>query len=333
MFKFSVFIPTFNAERWIGSCLQSIYSQDYFRDKIEIIVVDGGSFDKTKQIALQYPVRFFYNHKRLAHYAFSIYGKKASGDLAVMFAADNELVGKDWFLTVNDCFENNSELAAVWGRIISGEQDAPVNKYIALIQSEPLSYFTNKNIRYYLAGGKSIISHNKEAKLFRVDLKKPLVWGANGLVLRFNFVNKYFFGNDFIGDNDIFQKMIEDGYNLVAYIPSLNIIHHHVSSVSEWTKKLRRNYIQHFLAHRQSRNMNWAFGKNFFKRLFLWFLYAGIPIFSGVHAIFLAIKSKNKYWLYHPLFSFIQLFTYTQLTLFTREGRDFIKQAILKRLS
>ncbi len=332
MHKFSVFIPTFNAQRWIGSCLESIYKQDYPKDKIEVIVVDGGSTDQTRKVIGEYPVRLFDNPRRIAHYAFSIYGQQANADLTVMFSADNELSGFDWLSSVNKAFEDYPRLCGLWGRIISGKDDRPINKYFALIQSEPLSYFTNKNIDYYIRTGQSVDVYGKKAKLFRVDLRKPLVWGANGLVLRLDAVRKYFIGDDFMGDNDIFQNMIEDGNNLVAYMPSLNIVHHHVNSVKEWTKKLERNYKQHFLEHRQSRNMRWAFGPDFTRRMAAWLLYAGFPVFSGMHAILLAIRDKSPYWLYHPLLSFIQFFTYARLTIFTTKGRMFIRQMVLKKI-
>ncbi|MEM3713489.1 MAG: glycosyltransferase [Candidatus Aenigmatarchaeota archaeon] len=45
----SIIIPTFNSEKTIEKCLESIKSQTY--KNIEIIVVDGGSKDKTVEIA------------------------------------------------------------------------------------------------------------------------------------------------------------------------------------------------------------------------------------------------------------------------------------------
>ena len=331
MHKFSVFIPAYNAGGWIDGCLKSIFAQNYPKEKIEVILVDGDSEDNTKEIASRYPVKILDNPKRLAHYAFNIYGRNASGDLTVMFAADNELSGKKWFSAANSCFEKRPELAAVWGRIISGQEDSPVNKYIALIQNEPLSYFINKNTEYYMRNGERFFVEGREARTFQVMPERPLVWGANGLVLKRDIVNKHFLADDFIGDNDIFQRMIEEGHDKVAYVPSLKTVHHHANSVAEWSGKLRRNYMRHFLEHRQSRNMNWAFGKGSSARIFLWALYAGIPVFSGAHAVFLAAKDRNKYWLYHPLLNFIQFFTYAGLTIFTKEGRGLLSNMAVRK--
>ena len=46
----SVIIPVFNQELYIGRCLRSLFDQSLEKDKYEIIVIDDGSKDKTKQI-------------------------------------------------------------------------------------------------------------------------------------------------------------------------------------------------------------------------------------------------------------------------------------------
>lgn len=50
----SVIITTKNEEKNIANCLKSILHQTYPCDKIEIIVVDNNSTDKTKEIALSF---------------------------------------------------------------------------------------------------------------------------------------------------------------------------------------------------------------------------------------------------------------------------------------
>lgn len=50
----SIIIPTKNEEENIGRCFKSIKCQTYFQNKIEIIVVDNNSTDRTKEIAKKY---------------------------------------------------------------------------------------------------------------------------------------------------------------------------------------------------------------------------------------------------------------------------------------
>ena len=62
----SVMIPTYNNAKYIKQAIESIYVQNYYN--IEIIVVDDGSTDNTKEIVQQYKyIRYFYiDHKGIS---------------------------------------------------------------------------------------------------------------------------------------------------------------------------------------------------------------------------------------------------------------------------
>ena len=51
----SIIIRTHNEERWIGSCLNSVFSQD-FKD-FEVIVVDDNSQDRTVDKAKKFQIK------------------------------------------------------------------------------------------------------------------------------------------------------------------------------------------------------------------------------------------------------------------------------------
>ncbi len=54
--KVSIVIPTYNSQRTLGMCLESIKNQDYPKNKIEIIIADAGSSDKTREVAKKYKI-------------------------------------------------------------------------------------------------------------------------------------------------------------------------------------------------------------------------------------------------------------------------------------
>ncbi len=58
--KYSVIIPTYNSEDTIGMCLAALYNQSINKDEYEIILVDDGSTDNTKNIVKDFPVRYCY---------------------------------------------------------------------------------------------------------------------------------------------------------------------------------------------------------------------------------------------------------------------------------
>lgn len=91
----SVIVPAYNSEATIDNCLISLLNQDYPVDKYEIIVVDDGSPDKTKDRIQKYPVSLF-ESVRLGPGAARNKGVSlAKGEMIFFLDADCE-VKKDW---------------------------------------------------------------------------------------------------------------------------------------------------------------------------------------------------------------------------------------------
>lgn len=58
----SIVIPMRNEEKYIGACLDSILSQDFPRDRIEVIIADGMSADRSRAIVEEYAGRHPFIH-------------------------------------------------------------------------------------------------------------------------------------------------------------------------------------------------------------------------------------------------------------------------------
>lgn len=87
--KISVIIPTKNSERTIGRCLSSVFDQDH--KQFEVIVVDGGSKDRTLSIAKTRGARVFLepSHEGNAPGIGRNYGaKKAKGNILAFLDSD-----------------------------------------------------------------------------------------------------------------------------------------------------------------------------------------------------------------------------------------------------
>lgn len=81
----SVIVPTYNEERGIEACVRSLLRQDYPREELEILLVDGGSADRTPEIisalAARDPetIRVLHNPKRIQAAAMNIGAAAARG--------------------------------------------------------------------------------------------------------------------------------------------------------------------------------------------------------------------------------------------------------------
>ena len=56
--KVAVIIPTLNEERFVGRCIESVITQSFPLKNMEILVIDGGSVDQTKEIILDFGKRY-----------------------------------------------------------------------------------------------------------------------------------------------------------------------------------------------------------------------------------------------------------------------------------
>ena len=56
--KVTIIVPILDEERYIHNCLESILSQDYPKDNIECLCVDGGSSDRTISIIETYQTKY-----------------------------------------------------------------------------------------------------------------------------------------------------------------------------------------------------------------------------------------------------------------------------------
>jgi glycosyltransferase involved in cell wall biosynthesis len=84
----SVLIPTYNYGQFIKEAIDSILVQDY--DNLEIIVVDDGSTDNTKEIIKNYPsIKYFYQENSGISAARNLCLEKASGEYIAWLDADD----------------------------------------------------------------------------------------------------------------------------------------------------------------------------------------------------------------------------------------------------
>lgn len=85
-------ITTRNEEEFINKCLDSLIANDYPKNKLEILVIDGISKDKTQKIVKEYSKKYSFiklieNPKIITSAGWNIGIKQAQGEIIVIFGA------------------------------------------------------------------------------------------------------------------------------------------------------------------------------------------------------------------------------------------------------
>lgn len=105
----SIIIPTHNRAHYIIETLESIEKQQY--DKIEIVVVDDNSSDKTKEVVLQYskdsrfPIRYLVSDGVGGNHARNLGIVNSKGSY-IQFFDDDDLVTEDFFIARIDSIKS-----------------------------------------------------------------------------------------------------------------------------------------------------------------------------------------------------------------------------------
>ncbi len=92
----SIIVPLLNEEKFIGHFLDSLIRQTYPREKMEWILVDGDSDDKTREIIEKYkadnklPIKLLNNKERKTPFALNIGIKNARGKYIIRLDAHAE---------------------------------------------------------------------------------------------------------------------------------------------------------------------------------------------------------------------------------------------------
>lgn len=219
MLRISVIIPAYNAEDTIEKCLNAISHQTFPRKDYEIVVVDDGSLDNTKDIIGKFPDIFYiWQSNKGPSAARNAGAQKARGEIIVY--TDSDCIAKpDWLEKMIKPFDDPEVIGAK-------------GTYLTQ-QKELLARFAQKEFeeRYrVLAQHKYIDFVDSYSAAFR---KKEFL-DVGGFDTQFSVANNE--------DVELSYKLAAKGYKMV-FVPDAVVYHTHSSDLFAYLRvKFSRAY-------------------------------------------------------------------------------------------
>jgi len=315
--KVSFLIPTLNAESVLEDCLKSISIQNYPKDKVEVLIADGGSEDNTLELAKKYKAKVINNRLKTAEAGKMTALKASAGEFCAFVDSDNRLPDKTWLKDMIEPLINHVDVVGsepweyTWRK-----SDGFITRYCALIgMNDPMVHFLGNYDRVNLLTGKwTEVPHEEEDLgkyiLVKFDNRGIPTIGANGTIFRTQFLKSAVHG-DYLFDIDILSEFIQKEGSVKFIKLKRGIIHTYCENdILKFARKQRRR-VRDFLYHKSvgDRKYNWEKSST---RGIIKFVLASvtiIPLFCQATKGYL--KKRDLAWFFHPLACEITLWEYS----------------------
>lgn len=244
----SIIIVTLNTERTIKKCLDCISFQDYPKDKIEVLILDGGSTDQTLKIVNKFRQSLKINvisagFRENMEARRMIGFKKSKFDLVCILDSDNYLVSKDCIKKLVQPMVEHTQLVGSFTLHYHYDPSQTIfNRYVALFGGhDPVSYYLGKTDRLKWTSHNwdrkyQVVSQRPNYTLVRFSSSDFPTVGSNGFIVRKKFINLTNLSPDHFFHTDILFDLLSQNRDVYAVVDA-QITHDTSSTLFENIKK------------------------------------------------------------------------------------------------
>ena len=227
----SVVIVTLNCKDALKECLIRLKTQQEIPDNFEILVVDGGSSDGTKEIALEFGASFIEGGYKDNQEARRLVGiNKANNQIVLILDSDNFIPHKSWLKNMIAPFSDSQIIGSFPMRYQYEPQETLMNRYFALMGvNDPIPFYLGKADRLsYLFDNWNMSGHiiEENGSYYKIRFNPddlPTI-GCNGFFLRREAVIKLSLKPEEFFHIDVNYDLVKKGLDTYAVVKD-GIIH------------------------------------------------------------------------------------------------------------
>ncbi|MCJ7793093.1 MAG: glycosyltransferase [Candidatus Marinimicrobia bacterium] len=317
----SILIPTLNAARVLGGCLKSINQQDYPKEKIEIIIADGGSTDQTLAMAKKSGAKIEQNPLQTGEAGKAVALKKAKNELVALIDSDNFLPDKNWLRKMVAPLADPAILGTEPWEFTYRKKDSLVNRYCALLgANDPYCYFVGNYDKKSVLSGKWTglkIKQEDKGDYLKVKISRGILptIGANGTIWRTVVLKETVDKSDYLFDTDIPYLLAKKKSFQFAKV-KIGIVHLYCQTIKDFYRKQKRRVRDFYILEGQKERKE-TYQRQTLKQLsFVFSVVLILPLFYQTLKGYW--KKPDRAWAFHPLACIITLWLYGSETILTK---------------
>jgi len=310
----SIVIPTFNSGRVLKLCLDSIVSQDYPKDMVQVIIADAGSTDDTVAIARGFTETIVPNPLKTGEAGKAAGYKHAKNDIIAFVDSDNILPSPDWLRKMTEPYADGDITGTEPIEYTYRRTDGAITRYSALMgMNDPLCLFLGNYDRLNLITGKwtEVPLHETDMgsyiKISFFNEKKFPTIGANGFMVRKSALDTCGI-TDYLFDIDVIYELYTQGFKTFAKVKT-GIIHLFCGDIKTFIRKQKRR-VKDYLYYAKLGVRKYPWNSVSYLRLAKFIIYTVLISPVVIQACIGYSRKHDPAWFLHPLFCILTLWYY-----------------------
>lgn len=299
--------------------LDSVKKQNYPIERIEHLVMDGGSTNGCVELARQFGcnviIRQTDSNKEQIRPAIGI--QMAKGELILILESDNILPAKDWLATIVKPFIENDEVFCTYSAYNTyGKNMSVTTRYCALFGApDPTLYYLRKtekipmDQRIYDRG--KIVKETKDYYIVKFAKNNLPTLGDNGHLFSKQAMFEVISDPKEYIHTDAFMHLLERGYNTFGVVKNSII---HVASPHLFDLVGRRLQVkERFYDKKRGKRKYLVYNPNLWQDRWNLFKYIIFSL-TFIQPLLVSIKGylriRDRAWFLHPVVCFLMVMGY-----------------------